>query len=268
MSAVSLPAPTAAVSRARITASGLLRSEWTKLWSVRSLRLTLAFAFALVIGLSSYLIIEGTTLGGAPADIPFSFTAVYPVGMLALVVLGVLTVTSEYSSGTIRSSLVAVPKRSGVLLAKAAVLTAVTAVLGAFTSVLLYVLVQVTGTLPSANGMSLFDPDMFWGVLAGTLVLPYGALFGIALGALIRNAAAAITLYFAVFQMGPQIFPVFLPEGLARVTDYMPFAAMDVVRAAGAATEPYGVGIAIVVLTAWIVVIGGSAWWLLKRCDV
>lgn len=94
MSAVSLPAPTAAVSRARNTASGLLRSERTKLWSVRSLRLTLAFAFALVIGLSSYLIIEGTTLGGAPADIPFSFTAVYPVGMLALVVLGVLTVTS------------------------------------------------------------------------------------------------------------------------------------------------------------------------------
>ncbi len=114
MSAVSLPAPTAAVSRARITASGLLRSEWTKLWSVRSLRLTLAFAFALVIGLSSYLIIEGTTLGGAPADIPFSFTAVYPVGMLALVVLGVLTVTSAPWRAVTRAAASAVTTRTDV----------------------------------------------------------------------------------------------------------------------------------------------------------
>ncbi|WP_119696558.1 ABC transporter permease [Microbacterium halotolerans] len=270
MSAATLPAaPAVDLAGTRISAAGVLRSEWTKLWSVRSLWITLAAAFALVIGLCGYMIFDGNMLGGDEAgDIPFGFTAIYPVGMLVLVILGVLTVTSEYSSGTIRGSVVAVPRRTGVLLAKMAVLTAVTAVLAAVTSVLLYLLLQIAGTVPSAQGLSLFDPAMFWGVLCGTLVLPYGALFGILLGGLVRNAAAAIALYFGVFQMGPQIFPAFLPGELAGAVDYMPLAAINVMRAAGLSSEPYGMGTAVVVLIAWLVALGCSSWWLLKSRDV
>lgn len=255
---------------ARITTIGLLRSEWTKLWSVRSLRITLVAAFALIIGLSSYMIIDGQALGSddGAGDVPFGWTAVYPVGMLVLVILGVLTITSEYSTGSILPSIVAAPRRTGVLLAKATVLTAVTTALGALTSVLMYTVLQIAGTVPSARGLSLFDPDMFWGVLAGTLVLPYGVLFGLALGGLLRNAAAAIALYFGVFQLGPQIFPAFLPEGLVGIVDYMPLAAVNVMRAAGLTTEPYGVGMAVVVLLTWLAVLGGTTWWLLKRRDV
>lgn len=254
----------------RISAVGMLKSEWTKLWSVRSLWISLTAAFALTIGLCSYMIIDGQMLGSEDGggSIPFGWTAIYPVGMLILVIHGVLTITSEYSTGSIRTSLVAAPRRTGLLLSKAAVLTAVTTVLGALMSVLLYTLLQFAGTVPSARGMSLFDPDMFWGVLGGTLVLPYGALFGLALGGLLRNAAAAIALYFGVFQLGPQIFPAFLPDGLAHLVDYMPLAAIDVMRAAGLSTEPYGVGVAVVVLLAWLVVLGGATWWLLKRRDV
>lgn len=268
MSTVTLAQTPAPASQPRITAGGLLRSEWTKLWSVRSLWITLVAGAALVMGLSGYTVLEGTTLNGAPAEIPFSFTAVYPLGTLAFVVLGVLAVTSEYSSGTIRGSLVAAPRRSGVLLAKAAVMTGVTAGVGVVLSLILYLLVQVTGTLPIAQGMSLFDPDMFWGVLANTLLLPYGALFGIALGALIRNAAGAITLYFGLFQLGPQIIPAFLPEPLSGVVDFLPTSAMNVVRAAGLSDDPYGVGVGVIVMVLWIVVIGGAAWWMLKRRDV
>lgn len=253
----------------RITALGLLRSEWTKLWSVRSLWGTLAAAFGLTIGLCSYMIIDGKMLGSEEAqDIPFGWTAIYPVGMLALVVFGVLSVTGEYSTGSIRTSMVAVPRRTGVLLAKAAVVTEVAWVLGMLTSVLLYTLLQVAGTVPSARGMSLFDPAMFWGVLGGTLMLPYGALLGLVLGALIRNAAAAIVVYFAVFQMGPQIFPVFVPEGIAWVFDYLPLAAVDVLRAGGLTSEPYGVGTAVVVLLAWVGGLGAVAWWQLRNRDV
>ncbi|MFC7511047.1 hypothetical protein ACFQV4_10660 [Streptomyces thermocarboxydus] len=212
---------------------------------------------------------RGQTLGdSAAAGIPFSFTAVYPLGVLALVVLGVLVVTGEYSSGSIRASVVAAPRRTGLLLAKAAVLTGVTTALGAVMSVLLYLLTRITGAIPSAAGMSLFDPRMFWGVLAGTLLLPFGALFGLVLGSLVRNAAAAITLYFGVFQLGPQIFPAFLPDGVSGFTDWMPFAAMDVVRGAGLADGPYGVGTAVVVLVAWVAALGGVSWWLLKTRDI
>ena len=253
----------------RITARGLLRSEWTKLWSVRSLWVTLAAAFALTIGLATYLIVDGGMLGGDEAgDIPFGFTAIYPVGMLALVVLGVLSMAGEYATGSIRTSMVAAPRRTGVLLAKAAVVSAVAWVLGLLTSVLLYTVLQVADTVPAARGMSLLDPAMLWGVLAGTLLLPFGALFGVLLGALTRNAAAAIVLYFAVFQMGPQILPALLPDSVAWVLDYLPLAALDVVRAGGLTTEPYGIGTAGLVAACWIVGLGAAGWRLLKTRDV
>lgn len=257
-------------TRPGITATGLLASEWTKLWSVRSLWITLSAAFAVTVALCGYLILDGEMLGGKEAGhIPFGWTAIYPVGMLVLVVLGVLSITSEYACGSIRTSLVAAPRRTGVLLAKATVITGVTAVGAALTSVLLYGVVQAAGTVPSARGMSLFDPDMFRGVLGGTLMLPYGALFGILLGGLVRNAAAAICLYFGVFQLGPQIFPVFLPEPLAGLMDYLPLAALDVLRAGGLSSDaPYGTGAAAVVALAWLLGAGGLTWWLLKTRDV
>lgn len=263
-------APTRGEARAaRITAIGLVTSEWTKLWSVRSLWITLTAAFALTAGLCTYMIIDGQALGSDDGGgaIPFGWTAIYPVGMLVLVILGVLTITSEYSTGSIHTTLVAAPRRSGVLLAKATVLAAVTTALGSLMSVLLYTVLQIAGTVPSARGLSLVDPDMFWGVLGGTLLLPYGVLFGLALGALLRNAAAAIALYFGVFQMGPQVFPAFLPQSLGAVVDYMPLAAANVMRAGGLTAEPYGVGIAVVVLLAWLAVLGGAAWWLLRKRD-
>lgn len=254
--------------RERITAAGLLRSEWRKLWTIRSLWLTLSAAFVMTIGLCSYMIIDGTTLGGADAaHIPFGWTGIYPVGMLVLVVFGVLSVSTEYASGSIRTSLTVAPRRTGVLLAKAAVVTGVSAILAAATTVLLYLLLQAMGTVPSAVGMSLFDPDMWWGALGGTLMMPYGALFGVLLGWLLRNAAGAICLYFGLFQMGPQILPTFLPEPLAGVTDYMPLAAINIMRSGGLSTEPYGVVTASVILVAWLAVLGALAWWRLKKVD-
>ncbi|MEU0482820.1 ABC transporter permease [Streptosporangium sp. NPDC006013] len=252
----------------RITAGGLLRSEWRKLWSVRSLWITLAAGFGLIMALCGYMILDGRTLGrGQAADIPFGWTAIYPVGMLVLVVLGVLSVSTEYSSGSIRTSLTVNPRRTGVMLAKAAVITGIVAALAAVTSVLLYLLLQSARTVPSAVGMSLIAPNMFWGVLGGTLMLPYGALFGVLLGWLIRNAAGAICLYFGVFQMGPQILPALLPEPFSGIKDFMPLAAINVMRSGGLATEPYRLGVAIVVLILWLAMLGAAAWWRLKRRD-
>ncbi len=265
-----LPAAMSAAPRGpeRITAPGLLRAEWRKLWSIRPLWMTLAAAFAMTVGLAGYMLIDGTTLGGPDAShIPFSWTGVYPVGMLVLVVYGVLSVSTEYASGSIRTSLTAAPRRTGVFLAKAAVVTGVSAALAVVATGLLYLLLQVTRTVPSAVGMSLWDPEMFWGALGGTLMLPYGALFGVLLGWLLRNAAGAICLYFGLFQMGPQILPTFLPEPLVGVIDFMPLAAINVMRSGGLATEPYGTVTAVVILVAWLAGLGGMAWWRLKKFD-
>jgi ABC-2 type transport system permease protein len=261
-------APVARPGRERISAGGLLRSEWRKLWTIRPLWMTLAAAFGLTIALCAYMIIDGTTLGGPDAGhIPFGWTAIYPVGMLVLVVFGVLSVSTEYASGSIRTTLTVAPRRTGVMLAKAAVVTAVAAVLAALTTVILYLLLQVAGTVPSATGVSLFAPEMFWGVLGGTVMMPYGALFGVLLGWLLRSAAGAICLYFGLFQMGPQILPAFLPEPLAGVTDYLPLEALNIVRSGGLSTEPYGAVTASIILVAWVVALGSLAWWRLKKFD-
>ncbi|MEV0733808.1 ABC transporter permease [Polymorphospora sp. NPDC050346] len=266
--ALAVSAPATLQAGHRITSAGLLRSEWRKLCSIRSLWMTLTAAFVLTIGLCAYMVIDGTTLGGADgAHIPFGWTGIYPVGMLVLVVFGVLSVSTEYASGSIRTSLTVAPRRTGVMLAKAAVVTGIATMLAVATTVALYLLLQVTRTVPSAVGMSLFDPEMFWGALGGTLMLPYGALFGVLLGWLLRNAAGAICLYFGLFQMGPQILPAFLPEQVAGVTDYMPLAAINVMRSGGLTTEPYGTVPAIVVLVTWLVVLGGMAWRRLKKFD-
>lgn len=263
-----VPVLTAPRGRERITGAGLVRSEWRKLWTIRSLWMTLAAAFALTLGLCAYMILDGTTLGGADAGhIPFGWTAIYPVGMLVLVVFGVLSVSTEYASGSIRTSLTVAPRRTGVMLAKATVATGVSAILASVTTVLLYLLIQAMGTVPSAIGVSLFAPEMFWGALGGTLMMPYGALFGVLLGWLLRNAAGAICLYFGLFQMGPQILPTFLPESLAGVTDYMPLAAINIMRSGGLSTEPYGAVNACIILVAWLAVLGSLAWWRLKKFD-
>jgi len=266
--ATAVPTLTVPRGRERITAVGLVRSEWRKLWTIRSLWMTLTAAFALTIGLCAYMIIDGTTLGSGDAGhIPFGWTGIYPVGMLVLVVFGVLSVSTEYASGSIRTSLTVAPRRTGVMLAKAMVVTSVSALFAAVTTVLLYLLLQAMGTVPSATGMSLFAPDMFWGALGGTIMMPYGALFGVLLGWLLRNAAGAICLYFGVFQMGPQILPAFLPEPLAGMTDYMPLAAINIMRSGGLSTEPYGAVTAGIILVAWLAVLGSLAWWRLKKFD-
>ncbi|MCM1011246.1 MULTISPECIES: ABC transporter permease [unclassified Brevibacterium] len=254
---------------ARVTALGLLLSEWTKLRSVRSLVYTVLTAFVATTAMTAYLIIDGTKFSsGEAGDIPFAFTSVYPLGMIVLIIAGVLAITSEYSSGSIGMSLIAVPRRTGMFMAKAAVLAAVTAVLAMVMSLLLYVIVQITGTVPSADGMSLFDPRMFWGVLGATAALPFGAVFGLALGGLTRNAAAAICLYFGVFQLGPQLLPSLVPDNVAGLADFMPLAAINVIRSGGLIADPYGSGTAAIVLLGWLVVLGGAAWLLLKRRDV
>lgn len=257
------------LSSAHITGGRLLRSEWTKLWSTRSLWITLALAFGLVLGIGTYLILDGRVLNGdAVRDVPFGFTSIHQLGMIVLVILGVLTIAGEYGTGSIRTTMIAAPRRTGAMLAKATVITAVTAALGMLTTVLLYAVLQLAGTVPVAQGMSLFDPAMFWGALGGTVILPYGALLGFVLGGLARNAAAAICLYFGVIQMGPQLLSLLLPERWTGLLHYTPLPALEVIRAGGTTTEPYGVGVAIIVALSWLAALGGLTWWLLRVRDV
>ncbi|MDX6474927.1 MAG: type transport system permease protein, partial [Gaiellaceae bacterium] len=115
MSSITVPAPS---FPGRVTQARVVLSEWTKLRSVRSTRWSLLVATVLTIGfpiLASALISShwGSRSPGERA----SFNALDPaligsqIAQLAIAVLGVLVITGEYSTGMIRASLTAVPKR-------------------------------------------------------------------------------------------------------------------------------------------------------------
>ena len=185
----------------RVTHLRVVRSEWTKFRSLRSTVYTLLLAGVLMIGL-------GALLSGVAASQPHGFdpgtTAISTsltgtfFAQLSIGVLGVLLITGEYSTGMIRASLAVVPRRLPVLWAKLAVcavavfLTMLIASLTAFT---------VGQAILSGKRMaaSLSDPGALRSVLGAALYLTVAAITALAWGALLRNTAAAISTFAAVF---------------------------------------------------------------------
>lgn len=189
----------------------LLRSEWTKLRSVRGTWIaavsTVASAAVLgVLGISDLL-------GGSPADLPDGWdpTATSLQGFLfaqlIIGMLGALSVTPEYGTGMIGTSLVFVPARSRLLAAKATVVAAVALVVGFVTTVLSFGVVQVVligASLPAAGPG---DPGVVRALVAGTLYLTLIGLLGVAVGSLTRSTTASLAALVGVLLLVPALGP-------------------------------------------------------------
>ena len=110
-------APKRRIFTGRVTQGHVLRSEWTKLWSLRSTRWSLLFAVVAMAGLG--VLIAAVSMGRwshlSPHD-RATFDSIdrslggYHLAQLAIGVLGVLVISGEYSTGMIRSTLIAVPE--------------------------------------------------------------------------------------------------------------------------------------------------------------
>jgi ABC-2 type transport system permease protein len=189
----------------------VLRSEWTKFWSVRSTLWTLLIAIGLTVGLGvlfswglstnlndlsaeerATLDPTGVSLGGLG------------FGQLAIAVLGVLIISSEYSTGGIKATLTAVPQRLKVLLAKALVLLVVALVVGTVTSFAAFFLGQLFWERVDL-ATSLSDRDVLRAVLGGGLYVAGSGLFGYAFGVLLRHTAGAITAVVALLLVLPPL---------------------------------------------------------------
>jgi ABC-2 type transport system permease protein len=189
----------------------VLRSEWTKFWSVRSTLWTLLIAIGLTVGLGvlfswglstnlndlsaeerATLDPTGVSLGGLG------------FGQLAIAVLGVLIISSEYSTGGIKATFTAVPQRLKVLLAKALVLLVVALVVGTVTSFAAFFLGQLFWQRVDL-ATSLSDRDVLRAVLGGGLYVAGSGLFGYAFGVLLRHTAGAITAVVALLLVLPPL---------------------------------------------------------------
>jgi len=183
------------------TAIGLLRSEWTKIRSLRSALWSLVLLVVVTVGFTALFtaltIAQWTTLDPArkvqlladPGRMVLG--AGFQLGQLAVCVLGVLVMAGEYSSGTIRVSLLAVPTRTPMLAAKAAVFAVLIFLVGELTAIPTFFV--GAAILHSHAPVSISDPGVLRAIIGPGLYLAVLAVFAIAIGALVRHTAGAIT---------------------------------------------------------------------------
>jgi ABC-2 type transport system permease protein len=203
---------------------GVARMEWRKLRSVRSTWWTLAVFAAGMVGLAILIGLKTPAHPGAGYDPTENGFAGLAVGQLALGTLGVLALSTEFTSGSIRATFAAVPRRGWVLAAKAAVLTAVT--LGAGEVLAFASFIAGQAAVPHGDiHATLGQPGVLRAVLMAGAYPALIALIGLGLAALIRHTAGAISAVVGVVFVLPLILlPLgehsavmkFLPEIIAE----------------------------------------------------
>jgi ABC-2 type transport system permease protein len=179
----------------------VLRAEWTKFWSVRSTMWTFISLVVVTIGISALLcwaIAANWDQTSAEDRATFDPVSVSLVGVffgqMAIIVLGALLISSEYSTGGIRTTLTAVPQRLRLLFAKALVLAVMAFVAGVVTTFPSFWLGQwVLSSADAGIEVSLGGPHVLRAVLGSALYLAACGLLGFALGALLRHTAGSIT---------------------------------------------------------------------------
>ncbi|MGW2512304.1 ABC transporter permease [Streptomyces scopuliridis] len=241
----------------------VLRSEWTKLRSVRST--WIAALSTVSAGSALSLLGASDALGTSPSDLPDGWdptaTALkgFLFAQLLIGMLGALAVTSEYATGTIGTSLAVVPSRSRLLAAKTAVVAAVALVTGLVTTLVSFTAVQemfAGAGLPTAG---IGDPGVAGALVSGTLYLALVALIGVAVGVLTRSTASSLAVLVGVTLLVPAIAPS-LPGAVGDwFARYWPIsagqAAYTVVPVDGAVAP--GLGLAVLALSAVGVGIAG-----------
>jgi ABC-2 type transport system permease protein len=255
------------------TFADVLRSEWVKLRSVRSTfwALTVTVVLGVVLGaLISVVSAHGYPRFSDSEKQSWDPTGVSQAGVaiasLAIVVLGVLYISSEYSSGMIRTSLIAVPKRGRVLAAKALVLAAVTFVVGEVTCFAAFFVGQalISGHAPHA---ALGDPGVARAVVGGGLYLAALAVLSVAAGALLRHPPAGIACVMAVVLVLPLIAQALPDSWRNPVTEFWPTQAgsqLTSVYHSAHTLQPWpGFG----VMCLFVAIVYAIAWTLLDRRD-
>lgn len=210
----------------RVTAVRAAKSEWIKLISLRSSWITFAAAVAAVIGLGvliSFVTNNHWSEMRPEERLRFDPAALSLAGInlaqLAIGVLGVLIVTGEYSTGMVRSSMMAVPRRLPVLAGKAVVFAAATFVLmlgSAFVAFLLGQ--QVLGS----HGTTLSAPHVLRAVIGVSLYLTVIALFAVGVGFIVRNTAGGIAALFGLLLVAPGLGQLLPASWQPHVLPYLP----------------------------------------------
>jgi ABC-2 type transport system permease protein len=277
MSTLTTPAvPTRAARPAyRVTGLNVLRSEWTKLWSLRSTWITLGLAlvFLVAFGLISAVRYQSSVSSGQPLAEDFANANALSLSLfgtnfaqLALGVLGVLVTAGEYSTGMIRSTLTGVPRRLSVLWSKSAVYGVVALLVGTAGVFITFVISSgIVSATPAA--MTLSHPGVVRSLLGAGLYLGLIGVVGVALGALLRSVAGGISVLVATLMLIPGLVSLLPASWQDNISPYLPSNAgqsMFALTHDATSLSPIVGGL---VFLGWAVKLLGGAAYRLARSD-
>jgi ABC-2 type transport system permease protein len=256
-------------------AGNVLASEWTKIRSVRSTYWTLFSAAAMTIGLSA--IICAVYVGqwahmSAKSKVGFNPASLSLTGgvlaQLAIAILGVLVITSEYGSGMIRTTFAAVPQRRLVLAAKATVFTAVTLVVTMTACFVAFFIGQMILSAKHLN-VGIGAPGALRTVVGTGLYLAILGLLALGIGTLIRKTAGAISAVVGMIFVLP-VLASLLPSSMATIVKFLPSNAGQAIINGGTnarGVEELSPWLGLGVFALYAVVALGAAAFTLKRRD-
>jgi ABC-2 type transport system permease protein len=216
----------------RVTQLRVAVSEWTKLRSLRSTRWSLFVAVLLTILFPVLFAALTSSHWGSmsaheradrhPLDIAL---AGVNVSQLAIAVLGVLVITGEYSTGMIRSSFAAVPKRLPVLWAKTGVFAVVAFLLMLGPVVIAFFASQAILSRHHILQISFSHPGVARSVIGGAVYLMLVGIFALGIGAIVRNTAGAIASFAGVFFVIPPLMNILPSNWNHAISKYLPSEA-------------------------------------------
>ncbi|MFJ6936638.1 ABC transporter permease [Streptomyces sp. NPDC101132] len=255
-------------------APAVLKSEWTKIRTVSSTTWTLITALVVTVALSAALSalmksqfenlsdLERATFD--PTLISFSGMV---LGQLAMVVFGVMVVGTEYSSGMIRTSLAAVPRRATFLFSKIAVAGVLALVVGLATSFLSFFLGQA---LLGTHHTSIGEPNVLRAVIGAGIYMALIAVFSMGVTAMLRSSMLSLGILVPFFFLISQILSA-VPKA-KEVARYFPDQAgakiMQVVpNAMGGDEAPYGPWGGLGIMLVWVAAALLGGYLVLKRRD-
>ncbi|MFF5182200.1 ABC transporter permease [Streptomyces sp. NPDC000345] len=250
----------------------VVRSEWTKIRSVASTVWTLSLAVVVTIALGMLISAlsrheydnmgAGRRLSFDPTYISFAGMS---LGQLAMIVFGVLVVSNEYSTGMIRTSLSAVPRRGSFLFSKIAVAAGLALVVGLATSFVTFALGQA---VLGSHRAELGDPGVLRAVIGGGLYMTLIAVFSMGVAAMLRSPMLSLGILMPFFFLISNILGNV--PATKKVGRYLPDQAgsriMQVVTPVDD-SPPYGPWGGLAIMVGWVAAALAGGYVVLKKRD-
>jgi ABC-type transport system involved in multi-copper enzyme maturation permease subunit len=280
MSAITaLPTLRTRTRTGRVTQMRVAASEWTKLRTLRSTRYSLLAGVAMTIGFAIIpALVNASRWGSMSASDRAGFHPLetsligVSIAQLAFGVLGVLVISGEYSTGMIRSTFAAVPKRLPVLWGKAGVFGLVTLVLALPSTLIAFFAAQAILKGHSLNGhdiaLSFSDPGVSRAVIGGALYLTLIGLFGLGLGAILRNTAGGISAFAGILFVLPPLMSVLPASWNNAISPYLPSNAGQAIMQTGHPAHTLAPWTGLGVMAAYTAIAVAIAAIQLRRRDV